>query len=132
MNYNQTTSKAIAMQNHILFLIALMVLSLKFGNAAAEADGPDYYKVTGISNGDVFNIRSAPNYRAAKIGQIPPQASCIRNRGCQGGLTFSEYSTLSEADKAKRLKQNPRWCKIDYENITGWVAGRYLAEGGCP
>jgi hypothetical protein len=55
----------------------------------------------------------------------------VRNLGCQGGLTFQEFSTLNQAEQAERLKQNPRWCQIEYQGITGWVAGRYLVEGGC-
>ena len=55
----------------------------------------------------------------------------MRNLGCQGGLTFQEFQTLNPAEQAERLKQNPRWCRIEYQGVTGWVAGRYLAEGGC-
>jgi len=111
---------------------ALIILALGPGPAAADADGPDFYRVTGVGPDDVLNIRAVPKADAAKLGTIPPDGTCIRNLGCQGGLSFQEFSTLSKTEQAKRLKQNPRWCRIEYQGITGWVAGRYLAEGGCP
>jgi hypothetical protein len=51
--------------------------------------------------------------------------------GCRGGLTFHEFSTLSESEKQQILKQRPRWCRVSYRGTTGWVAGRYLREGTC-
>jgi hypothetical protein len=112
--------------------LALIILALGTGSAAAEADGPDFFRVTGVRPDDVLNIRAAPKANAAKLGVIPPGGTCVRNLGCRGGLTFEEFSTSSKAEQARRLKQNPRWCRVEYRGLTGWVAGRYLAEGGCP
>jgi hypothetical protein len=112
--------------------LALIILMLGPGRATAEADGPDFYRVTGVRPGDVLNLRAAPKADAAKLGTIPPGGTCLRNLGCQGGLSFQEFSTLSKTAQARRLKQNPRWCRVEYQGITGWVAGRYLAEGSCP
>jgi hypothetical protein len=53
----------------------------------------------------------------------------VRNLGCEGGLTFQELTELSEEQKAARLKENPRWCRVEYRGLAGWVAGRYLREG---
>ena len=88
--------------------------------------------MTGVRANDVLNIRAAPKPGAATLGTIPPGGTCVRNLGCRGGLSFQEYSILSQAEQRKRLKQNPRWCRVEYQGITGWVAGRYLAEGSCP
>ena len=115
-----------------LILLVLISLALTPGPAAAEADGPDFYRVTGVRADDVLNIRADPKPGAPILGAIPPGGSCIRNLGCRGGLSFQEYSTLSKTEQARRLKQNPRWCRVEYQGITGWVAGRYLAEGSCP
>lgn len=79
----------------------------------------------------MLNIRAEPSARARKIGSIPHDASCIRNLGCQGGLTYQEFSELTPAQRTQRLRENPRWCRIEYQGVTGWVAGRYLAEGYC-
>lgn len=124
--------KAITTRKTIWVLLTMAVLALGPGPVAADADGPDFYRVTGVPSGDVLNIRAAPKPDAAKLGTIPPGGTCIRNLGCQGGLSFQEFSTLSKAEQAKRLKQNPRWCRVEYQGIIGWVAGRYLAEGNCP
>jgi len=120
------------MRNTKPILFAMIILALGPGPAAAEADGPDFYRVTGIRPADVLNIRAAPKADAAKLGTIPPGGTCLRNLGCQGGLSFQEFSTLSKVEQAKRLKQHPRWCRVEYQGVTGWVAGRYLAEGSCP
>ena len=109
-----------------------MVLILAPGFARAEADGPDRFRVTGVAANDVLNLRAAPNPKAAKVGVIPPKANCIRNLGCQGGVSFQDYAMLSPAQQKQRLRQHPRWCRVEYRGITGWAAGRYLAEGGCP
>jgi uncharacterized protein YraI len=97
----------------------------------ATADGPDFYRVQGVSSGGALNLRAEPSASAQRIGAIPADGQCLRNLGCRGGLTFQEYSTLSEADRKRRADANPRWCKVEFEGKVGWVAGRYLAEGPC-
>jgi len=119
------------MRYRIQSCLAAAALALGAAAACAEADGPDFYAVTGVAADDVLNIRSEPDPHAAKIGTIPPNGTCIRNLGCKGGLTFEEFSELSPAQQEKRLREDPRWCKVEYRGITGWVAGRYLAEGAC-
>ena len=118
------------MSNFNRWLLALLVVFIARG-ALAEADGPDHWKVVGVEAGDVLNIRQEPSARSAKIGEIPPDGTCVKNIRCQGGLTFEEFTTLSEAEKAKIIKERPRWCLIEYKGIEGWVAGRYLREGYC-
>ena len=112
------------------YLIAVL-LAFFTGQVLAEADGPDFYKVRDVSAGDTLNIRAEPRPDAAQLGEIPPDGNCIRNLGCQGGLTFQEFTTLTQEQQARRLLENPRWCRIEYRGITGWVAGRYLAEDSC-
>ena len=97
----------------------------------AEADGPDYWRVRDVAKDDVLNMRSYATYKAPKIGEIPYDARCIKNMGCQGGLTYQEFTTLSESEKQQITRQRPRWCRVSYQGITGWVAGRYLQEGAC-
>ena len=116
---------------HAASWVLFVCLGLHHIGAKAEADGPDFYRVSGVAADDVLNIRAEPNPHAAQVGSIPPNADCVRNLGCQGGLTFQEFSTLNQTEQAERLKQNPRWCRIEHQGITGWVAGRYLVEGGC-
>ena len=119
------------MRNSIRFLIAASILALHPGAASADAGGPDFYRVRNIATNDVLNIRAEPNPRAAKVGEIPPDGACIRNLGCRGGLTFQEFTELSPSARKRRERENPRWCKVEYRGVTGWAAGRYLAEGDC-
>lgn len=116
-----------------LYVWALLALSCLLPElSAAHADGPDFFRVIRVPKGDVLNLRSAPSARADKVGKIPPGSSCVRNLGCQGGLSFEEYSTISAPERARRIKQNPRWCHVEFRGQSGWVHGQYLAEGGCP
>ena len=117
-------------QMHYPALMAALLVLLP-GTAVAEADGPDFYQVRDISSGETLGIHAEPDPDATRLGEIPPQGDCIRNLGCRGGLTFEEFTTLSKEQQARRLKDNPRWCRIEYQGIVGWVAGRYLAEGHC-
>ena len=119
------------MNKSVACLLAVAALGSGPGTASAEADGPDFFAVTGVATDDVLNIRERPQAQAPKLGEIPPDGVCIRNLGCQGGLTFQEFNELSEEQKARRVREHPRWCKIEYRSMTGWVAGRYLREGEC-
>jgi hypothetical protein len=93
-------------------------------NAYSEADGPEYWRVHGVNNCDVLNIRREGNATSEKIGEIPPDAQCIKNLKCTGGLTLHEFTSLSEVKKEKIKEERPRWCYIEYKGINGWVAGR--------
>ncbi len=99
--------------------------------AHAEADGPDHFRVIGIPSGKALEIHAAADTQSAVLGVIPGTATCLRNLGCQGGLSFEEFSTLSKEDQALKLAANPRWCKVEYQGTTGWVEGRNLGEGAC-
>jgi hypothetical protein len=107
---------------------ALMAAS---GVAQATADGPDHYRVRGVSPERHLILRAEPSTASAPRARIPSDATCLRSFGCQGGLTFEEFTTLSEEDQRRRAAENPRWCKVDYRGTVGWVAGAYLAEDGC-
>ena len=101
------------------------------GSAFADADGPDYYKVKGVASNDVLNMRSKADPDANKVGEIPLEADCVKNLGCKGGLTMSEFTNLSKKEQAVILRKRPRWCHVEYHGIKGWVSARYLAEGSC-
>ena len=113
------------------YVFVVFLLNLIIPDVVATADGPDYWQVHGVEQGDVLNIRQEANWQTRKIGEIPPDGQCIKNLKCVGGLTYEEFTKLSEAEKLKIKKQRPRWCYIEYRGIKGWVAGRYLREGSC-
>ena len=119
------------MKMHLIVWTTIL-WALTAGNVFCEADGPDYWRVHGVASNDVLNIRQTADGASEKIGHIPPDGRCIKNLGCLGGLTFQEFSSLPAAQKAKIEKKRPRWYQIEYQGMTGWVAGRYLREGACP
>ena len=119
------------MRNAAWCPVTILILALHPGTSSADSDGPDYFRVIGVAKHDTLNMRAQPNARAPKVGEIPPDGTCIQNLGCQGGLTFQEFTELLPAARKKRERENPRWCKVEYRGVTGWVAGRYLAEGDC-
>jgi hypothetical protein len=100
--------------------------------AQATADGPDYYRVSGVLPGYFLDLRSQPGPGAPSLGHVSADSQCLRNLGCQGGVSFEEFSTLSSEAQKLRAAANPRWCKVDYRGTTGWVEGRFVAEGACP
>ena len=111
-------------------LILLLSISIS-GLANAEADGPDYYRVYGVAANDVLNIRSNANPHAETLGEIPPGVDCVQNLGCEGGLSLDEFTNLSKGEQAAALKDHPRWCKIEFQGVQGWVSARFLVEGSC-
>ncbi|MCV6823890.1 MULTISPECIES: MliC family protein [Halocynthiibacter] len=118
----------------IIPAIAACAITLSVGFApvsvSAEASGPDYYRVTGVSADDVLNIRAQPKASATKVGQIPANGDGLQNLGCVGEMSFAEWEKASEAERAAAAKK--RWCEIEYAGTRGWVAGWFLAEGNAP
>jgi uncharacterized protein YraI len=112
------------------FPLAWLVALAAIGQAAAEADGPDFYRVVGVAPHSALNMRAAPSTDARRIGAIPAGTDGLRNLGCKGGLSFAEWQKADEA--AREAGRRARWCRIAFGGTEGWVAGRYLAEGGPP
>jgi uncharacterized protein YgiM (DUF1202 family) len=115
----------------ILHPLVILLFTIVTPTAFSEADGPDYWKVYGVESGDVLNIRLEANWNSEKVGEIPSNGQCLKNLRCVGGLTYAEFTNLSQAEKEKIEKERPRWCQIEYKGIKGWVAGRFLREGTC-
>ena len=109
---------------------ALIALSLSC-LALAEADGPDFFRVVGVERGDTLNVHTKPHTKSKVIGEIAPGSDCLQNLGCRGGLTFQEYTSLSKAERQRIKRARPRWCKIRFDGMTGWVYALYLAESSC-
>ncbi|MBS1142155.1 MAG: hypothetical protein H6R13_3608 [Proteobacteria bacterium] len=112
-------------------LIGFLVFSIH-ASARATADGPDFYAVNEAAAGSPLVVRAQPDAGAVAIGKLPTGARCLRSLGCQGGLSLAEFTSLSAADQQQRAAANPRWCKVNYLGLIGWVEGRFLAEAACP
>lgn len=118
-------------RNCVRFITALLTLAA-CQPALATADGPDHFRVAGVAPGNSVGLYAEANPKSPVLGQIPADAQCLRNLGCQGGVSFEEFNTLSSEAQKLRAAANPRWCKVDYRGTTGWVEGRFVAEGACP
>ena len=114
----------------VLALTSVLMLGGLVSCALAEADGPDYYAVTGVAADDVLNIRAAPSARSEKLGEIPHDASGLKNLGCRGLPSFAEWQAMTEQQRQQSRKDY--WCRVKYQELEGWVAGRYLREGSAP
>jgi len=110
-------------------ITALSVIGLVMMTAAshAEADGPDFFKVTGIAPSKALNLRAGPGINHPVIGRISSGTDGIRNLGCEGGLNLADWQSASLAERAAALRQ--RWCRVSVGALEGWAAGRFLAEG---
>jgi hypothetical protein len=111
--------------------VALVIATAMTATAAhAEADGPDFLRVTGVSEGSVLNVRSGPGLSHPAIGSLPFDADGIRNLGCEGGPTFAEWQAASPKEREAARKR--RWCRIEHGQTVGWAAGWHLGEGSAP
>ncbi|WP_419912438.1 META domain-containing protein [Hoeflea sp.] len=108
------------------FALSLAMVLAAVSMARATADGPDFFMVRGVAADDVLNIRAEPTAKSKKIGEIPPDGDGIRNLGCEGGLSIDAWL---EANREEReASDRRRWCRIAYQSVEGWVAGRFLEE----
>ena len=111
--------------------LTLILFLLSTTMVMAEADGPDFFKVTGVAQNDTLNIHKEPRTKSKVIGEISPRGHCLKNLGCKGGITLNESMNLSEKEKAEISNKRPRWCKIAFDGVKGWVFARYVTESSC-
>ena len=117
------------MKLHILGVFLLLLVASSWAvPVAATADGPDYFAVTGVADDDVLNMRAGPSAHAEKIGEIPYDARGLTNLGCQGLPSFGEWEKMTEQQRRDGRKNY--WCKVGFQRLEGWVAGRFLHEDG--
>lgn len=109
---------------HLLCTLALLAAAPVV--ASAQADGPDYWAVTGVQPNDALNLRIAPDAESRTIARIPFNARGIRNRGCPTSVTFEQWKRMSETQRDWSARA--RWCEVEYQGKRGWVAGRFLKE----
>jgi hypothetical protein len=78
------------------------------------AGGPDWWQVTGLSDGSALNIRSGPHTRYPVLSRAANN-ELAQNRGC-------------------RMTGTDRWCSVRFDGSgqRGWVAGRFLTEAAAP
>jgi hypothetical protein len=117
-------------------LVVMALVSTGFVGTLALAqddDEPRYWDVTGVGPNDVLIVHSAGSVQSSLVGLLAPDAVCLKNLGCRGGLTQKEYQTLNQAQREAVLRKRPRWCQVAFGNRRGWVARQFLAASaqGC-
>jgi heat shock protein HslJ len=111
-------------------LILPAVLLVSSAPAFAEADGPDFFRISNVSADSALNIRSGPGTAFSVIGRIPADTDGIVNFGCISYLNAAQWAAATEEERAAaRIK---RFCRVGYDRIIGWSAGQYLKEGTGP
>ncbi|MBF9058154.1 SH3 domain-containing protein [Rhodobacterales bacterium HKCCSP123] len=112
-----------------LVLSAIAAAALASG-AHATADGPDAWRVVGVSPSDVLNVRVGPGTGYFVISALPHNARGIQLGTCVPTVTREQYFALSPAAQ-QRLNGYAAWCVVIYEGQPlGWVNRRFLTEDG--
>jgi invasion protein IalB len=93
-------------------------------------DGPDFWRVHGVAAGDRLVVHKEAHAQSAVIGELAPGTSGIRNLGCRGLPSFSEWQRMTPPERERRARA--RWCRIEWNGSKGWVAGRFLVEAPAP
>lgn len=114
----------------IAAIAAVAALAAPVAALGDDGHGPDYFRVINVAAGDVLNVRALPSGSADKVGELPPDADGIHYDFCIGETTYQEWTEMSDAEReaATRL----RWCRISWNGVSGWAAGRFLGEGDSP
>ncbi|WP_417760821.1 MliC family protein [Shewanella sp.] len=105
----------------VCYFLGLLFAS---SHAHAEADGPDFYRITGTTPAPMYAAKAETSQL---ILLLPPDTDGLKNLGCTGIPTFSAWQNMTEAER-QAAKQNS-WCKIDVNSRQGWIKQQFLAEG---
>ena len=107
----------------IMLLFAVSVC----GYATADADGPDYWQVTGVAASSGVNLRLGPATAFRSISRIPGGATDLQNLGCTPAMNASEFQRLNSSEQ--QLLKKLSWCRVEWQGQLGWVSSSYLREG---
>lgn len=111
-----------------LTLCVFLLAQFTSQTVMSEADGPDYWAVTGITENSYLNLRRGPAKAFAVIGRIPGNFKMLENLGCYPDFTIAEWESFDSKEREQAMIM--RWCKVRYLNVIGWVYAKYLVEGG--
>jgi len=115
-----------------LVVVASVVVAAG-GAAHATADGPDHYRVRGVSPGRHLTLRAEPSTASAPLARIPSNATCLRGLGCQGQQEVGGHADAERHHEQDRgdlqrhlsLERSP--IQLQPGGIEGLRADRVLA-----
>ncbi|GMG85315.1 hypothetical protein LNKW23_45340 [Paralimibaculum aggregatum] len=109
--------------------LAAALLLLLAPPAAAE-EGPDWFRVVDVPEGEVLVLRSGPSPYAAALAEVPPETDGLPGYGCTGGLGGGAWQ--SATIDPGRPEAEGRWCRVGFAQRIAWAPARHLAEGTPP
>ncbi len=110
---------------------SLLFLGIVCSSVFAQGQGPEYFRITGLKKKDErVNVRRSPDTDAKIVGRISNDTDGIKNLGCKSPLSAKQWEKASEAKK--KAAERERWCQIEFNDVKGWVLGRFLVEGAAP
>jgi hypothetical protein len=111
------------------FKAALAVMLLNAGTSVARSEigghGPDGWRVTGVSVGDVLNARMGPGTNYPVIETFAHSERALQQITCVPFYTAAHFMAMSEA---QIVALPPRWCLMRDAAMrkAGWVAQRFI------
>lgn len=110
-------SRAVAAALFAAFLVA---------TSARAEDPSEFWAVTGVGAGDVLHMRDVPSADSKSLAQIPPNARGLKHLGCRRNQPpLDLWMRMNETARREALTQ---WCRVEYQGMQGWVAGRFLTK----
>ncbi len=123
-----------SLRQTIIAIIAAFVALVPLA-AFAEADGPDAWRVIGVSPDDHLNARMGPGIEYPVLAALPHDARALQMQACVPTFPVGDAPVLS--DEMRRLLDAPVWCLVSWtptqnspEFGRGWVNRRFLGEDG--
>lgn len=108
-----------------MLLPATLALSASLAQAEIDGHGPDAWRVTGVSKGDVLNARMGPGTNYRTIESFAHDERNLQQVTCVPFHSAAHFMALSEAEIAALP---PRWCLMRSGDLhkSGWVAQRFI------
>lgn len=102
------------------------------GNTRGLSGTPNFgvwalqYEVRNIDRGGGLNVRRNPATNARILGELPHNARniTILGEGCTPVIDQVGYDSMNRRQRMRVLSN--RWCRVRWNDQTGWVYGRYL------
>ncbi len=82
--------------NRVCLMLVTVIWSF---SAAADADGPDFFRVQNVAASSLLPVSAEPRAGESGLGTIPSNTQCLRNLGCRGGLSLEDFDALSKGDQ---------------------------------
>jgi hypothetical protein len=105
--------------------VVAALAALGYGPLAAPAqEMPTHWAVTGVAADDVLHLRDVPSADSRSLARIPHNARGLKHLGCRRNqLPLEQWARMSDNARREALTQ---WCRVQYRDQQGWVAGRFL------